>query len=160
MNIVRDDDTSVIHSVYKHANGPILDELKSNSINDKFRATEIEEEVSESILYDDLFNIPEQESNTENQNFNNLLDSTLFKDDEDQSVKVATSLSNNQILPSFITFDSDKIAYSIKPLSRDHLGSYKIKVNLSDSAGAYSIYLFDINVGLITGNGTIIFGGN
>ena len=84
----------------------------------------------------------------------------LFKDDEDQSVKVTTSLSNNQILPSFITFDSDKLAYSIKPLSRDHLGSYHIKVNLSDSAGAYSIYLFDINVGLISGNGTIIFGGN
>ena len=89
-----------------------------------------------------------------------LLKLPHFKDDEEQTIRVTTFQSKKQILPSFVTFDSDKLFYSIKPLSLDHLGSYSIQVNLTDSAGATSTYLFDINVGFISGNGSRVFGGS
>jgi hypothetical protein len=71
-----------------------------------------------------------------------------YKDDEEQTIELSTSQFNSKSLPSFVTFDSTSLAYSIKPLSVDQLGSYPIQVSLTDSAGATKSYLFNIDVNL------------
>jgi hypothetical protein len=69
-----------------------------------------------------------------------------YKDDEEQKIELSTSQLNSKSLPSFVAFNSTSLAYSIKPLTVDQVGSYPIQVNLTDSAGAAKSYLFNIDV--------------
>ena len=69
-----------------------------------------------------------------------------YKDDEEQTIELSTSQYDRKSLPSFVTFNSTSLVYTIKPLSVDEVGSYPIQVSLTDSAGATKSYLFNINV--------------
>ncbi len=69
-----------------------------------------------------------------------------IKDDEGQEIEVQTFLSNKLDLPSFISFDTDSLTYSINPSLEEQVGEYPVQVTLTDSAGASKSYSFNINV--------------
>ena len=49
-------------------------------------------------------------------------------------------------LPSFVTFSTRNLSYTIAPTTKDMVGNYTIEVNLVDIMNAESTYYFAINV--------------
>ena len=59
---------------------------------------------------------------------------------------VQTSLSNKLDFPTFISFDTQSLTYTINPTLEEQEGQYTVQVTLTDSAGASKSYSFNINV--------------
>ncbi len=49
-----------------------------------------------------------------------------FKDDEGQSIEVLTTLSNKHDLPSFVSFNSTSLEYTINPTLEEQIGEYPV----------------------------------